>query len=812
MASERSSLLLSSSKRRPRPTNATRNRHAYPGRGQGQGQGQGPSSPDLLNDSGNYNDRGGDVLHSQVSLEQQHEMRTTPHRSNGHETGGGFGGGRSKRTSASISASRGGHGDLIQLEEEMVPLPQSLPTSVPTTRSIKKLQARMQLRNKVQLRANGHITDSNDHRPQILYDDDDDDDDDDENDNGGDSGEYQTGQTAYDPGILLNMDAPNETATAANPTNISTSDTHGERVQVCVPPMDDFTTRSPIMNQNHERKSNAFRNLFRKDGMNQDLPLPSQSNLQSHSQLKSHPQSQATLPRSKSVNSDPLSPPRPFKQPVKHAKRAVSTLFGSSVVVREEKKDNGLRHMSLLDVVSQGGSGGGGPGSGPGSGRRWNGKPKHEGSIYNDSGLEMEQPHDRRREADLMDFTMDPNPGGGSLDFMPPNVQTSSLQHQPQHQSQHQPQPTSQQHQEHIQQQQQYQQYPTTNINVGDPFSYHARSTMNHRNTNVQQQGGNRNNNRGNASSVAKSWFGNPLNYTTSSIRMASPDKQQANRSGSGSGSGSGAVQEHQFLERLHQEGAEKTSFRDLRNHLNWLNIALFLSYGFTSAASCVPITLIPTIAMDVLSYGQGDGDGEGQSLEMAASTFASTVATYAVLGTAFGKFLNGPLGDIFGARRVACLYALLLSLALTILSCGYTGWGIIACCAAVEFFQSVQWPCVAVILAAHYGNDSLESSDRTEASNVRNNVAGRYEKGIYIASLGSRCGSLMASISTTMLLRYQQDSWRVVARLAAMVSTAFLNFHTLSHVIFVTLLNFYACACPTGVFCWVRNIVHVCD
>lgn len=121
MASERSSLLLSSSKRRPRPTNATRNRHAYPGRGQGQGQGQGPSSPDLLNDSGNYNDRGGDVLHSQVSLEQQHEMRTTPHRSNGHETGGGFGGGRSKRTSASASniTSRGGHGDLIQLEEEI---------------------------------------------------------------------------------------------------------------------------------------------------------------------------------------------------------------------------------------------------------------------------------------------------------------------------------------------------------------------------------------------------------------------------------------------------------------------------------------------------------------------------------------------------------------------------------------------------------------------------------------------------------------------------------------------------------------------
>jgi MFS family permease len=162
-----------------------------------------------------------------------------------------------------------------------------------------------------------------------------------------------------------------------------------------------------------------------------------------------------------------------------------------------------------------------------------------------------------------------------------------------------------------------------------------------------------------------------------------------------------GSMQDHNLLDRLQQDGAER--FPD--HHfsfmgVNRLNLALFLSYGFTSAASSVPIALIPTIAMDVLSYDNEDGE-DGQYLEATASIFASTVATYAVLGTAFGKFLNGPLGDICGARRVACLYALMLSISLMILSFGYSSVAIIACCAAVEFFQSVQWPCIAVILAA---------------------------------------------------------------------------------------------------------------
>ena len=199
---------------------------------------------------------------------------------------------------------------------------------------------------------------------------------------------------------------------------------------------------------------------------------------------------------------------------------------------------------------------------------------------------------------------------------------------------------------------------------------------------------------------------------------------------------------------------------------------------------------------MDVLSPNiendDGDGDEEAMSLETYASTFASTVAAYAVFGTALGKLINGPMGDIFGARRVACLYALLLSASLISLSCvsdGSTrGMGVIWCCVAVEFFQSVQWPCVAIVLAAHYGSglnsdggDSLENEEpqkwRDDDGGTLDHMGkegagvGRYEAGIYVASIGSRFGTLMASFSTTMLLRNEGVEWRVIARLAALVS-----------------------------------------
>ena len=157
-------------------------------------------------------------------------------------------------------------------------------------------------------------------------------------------------------------------------------------------------------------------------------------------------------------------------------------------------------------------------------------------------------------------------------------------------------------------------------------------------------------------------------------------------------------------------------------------------------------------------------------------------------MGRGLGKFLNGSLGDIFGARRVACYYSLFHSFSLLLLSFCRNGWSVICCCVSAEYYASVQWPCIAVILAAHYGNgikgDNGGDGDKTKndvgnekAMNHRedrqtSNVNGRYEKGIYITSLGSRAGSLIASLATTMFLRYEGMGWRTIVRFASCVST----------------------------------------
>lgn len=279
-----------------------------------------------------------------------------------------------------------------------------------------------------------------------------------------------------------------------------------------------------------------------------------------------------------------------------------------------------------------------------------------------------------------------------------------------------------------------------------------------------------------NASNVARSWFGGNLDPGLSEGIQRRSRKPLSNPQTSSVGV------DLEYSKQGIDKNASCSSNVDKVKLWNGLNLALSLSYGFTTAASVVPITLIPTIAMDILSRNEyQNGDDDDQLLD-SASTFASTVTMYAVLGTAFGKFLNGPIGDIFGARRIACMYAFFLSSSLLILSLGNSSWSIIFACAAVEYYQSVQWPCVAVILAAHYGNPiepgSAETTKTIEGRPLQS--VGAYETGIYVTSLGSRCGALLASLSTTMLLRYLEWGWRAVARLASLVS----------NVIFISLFS----------------------
>ena len=172
----------------------------------------------------------------------------------------------------------------------------------------------------------------------------------------------------------------------------------------------------------------------------------------------------------------------------------------------------------------------------------------------------------------------------------------------------------------------------------------------------------------------------------------------------------------------------------------NPLNIALFASYTLTSAATAVPILLVPTIGKEFL---QDDND---------VGTFASRATASAVLGTACGKFLNGPVGDVLGARRTSVIYSVLLSLSLLGLAfCNGTHSATWACF-YVEFFQSVQWPCIIVMLATHYHHSHT-----------------MYEGGIYVTSIASRFGSLLGIPIFSILLR--RSHWRIVCLVGAWIA-----------------------------------------
>ena len=171
----------------------------------------------------------------------------------------------------------------------------------------------------------------------------------------------------------------------------------------------------------------------------------------------------------------------------------------------------------------------------------------------------------------------------------------------------------------------------------------------------------------------------------------------------------------------------------------NPLNTALFVAYALTTAATAVPVTLISSMADNLLFSDTQD-----------ASAFAPRVTACAVLGTACGKFMLSSMGDIFGARRTAVCFSILLSLSLLALSMCRSATAASWACFFIEVHSSVMMPCIIILLATHY---------RKHGNAV-------YEGGIYVTSLASRFGVLLGIPLSSLLLR--QTSWRVVAVVGA--------------------------------------------
>jgi MFS family permease len=176
------------------------------------------------------------------------------------------------------------------------------------------------------------------------------------------------------------------------------------------------------------------------------------------------------------------------------------------------------------------------------------------------------------------------------------------------------------------------------------------------------------------------------------------------------------------------------------------IKFALSLSLLLTTLASTIPSTLLSKITKD-MQIKNGTEDLINTTLH------ASKAATFSVIGMAFGKFMNGPLPDMLGARRVSMICSVLLSLALLFLSICWDQASILWACFLVDFFQSVQWPVVIIILASH-----SQGSD--------------FESGIYFASLASRLGSLLSIPLSVSLINHCNWRWiSLMASISALLS-----------------------------------------
>ena len=216
-----------------------------------------------------------------------------------------------------------------------------------------------------------------------------------------------------------------------------------------------------------------------------------------------------------------------------------------------------------------------------------------------------------------------------------------------------------------------------------------------------------------------------------------------------------------------------------LKNINNWnkLNLSLFFAYTFSTAATTVPISIVPAI-FESFSSSNDINDLADQDQPTSQTTVSSSrIASFAVLGCALGKFLNGHLSDVFGARHVAIIYSCFMALSLFGLSFAQNPVSVSWACALVEFFQSVQWPCCVNILAAHYhyegeedtGDPNIENTLNDDANNANLKNKAKYTGGVYVTSLASRFGALIAMPFCSLMLQNSNYSWRSVARLGAM-------------------------------------------
>jgi MFS family permease len=200
---------------------------------------------------------------------------------------------------------------------------------------------------------------------------------------------------------------------------------------------------------------------------------------------------------------------------------------------------------------------------------------------------------------------------------------------------------------------------------------------------------------------------------------------------------------------------------------LYWtLGVPLALSSACTATAA----TLVSAIALEIAATAAATPSGNGEQPQGAAdltpiissSFFVTRATSAAVLGTALGKLVNGPVVDLVGARRTWFLYTMGMFGTLLLLAAAAPSSPSPSTVAFfsssffwIEFLYAIQWPSAIVILATHYPRRTATSTGKS------------YEVGIFVTSLSSRLGAVGGILGTSRLLALGLD-WRWIAALAS--------------------------------------------
>jgi len=179
----------------------------------------------------------------------------------------------------------------------------------------------------------------------------------------------------------------------------------------------------------------------------------------------------------------------------------------------------------------------------------------------------------------------------------------------------------------------------------------------------------------------------------------------------------------------------------------------VFVSYLCNVMALSMPVLLVPLAAHETLAAAAATATTSGiVSLNHVAAAVAG-VSSIATLGGAVGKFVNGFICQAVGSYTCSTVYfaglaacSFLFSLAQSPLTMGWAYAG-------MEFFASIQWAALAVMLSQYYNRAPVKLAAALTA-----------------LGLASTSGQIVAkTVGTTLAAHWH---WRTVAQVGAVTAT----------------------------------------